>query len=257
MPHHTHAKRIDQRIPGVARVEVEFPADVGQAQAVAVGGDPADHAGQHPAGVRGIGRPEPDRVHHGHRACAHSQDVTDDAAHAGGRTLMRLHVRRMVVRFDLEGDRVAQADVHHAGVVADTGQQRAGRGRLIGELPQVHLRGFVGAVLAPHHGVQGQLGGGRAAAQGSHDPAVLRLGQAQLSKGLRRVRRRRRPRHRIYLAHASTPATTEVKKPRPSADGPVSELTACSGCGIRPTTLPAALQTPAMSSAEPFGFPLA
>ena len=35
---------------------------------------------------------------------------------------------------------------------------------------------------------------------------------------------------------AKAPATTEAKKPRPSAEGPVSESTACSGCGIRPTT---------------------
>ena len=39
----------------------------------------------------------------------------------------------------------------------------------------------------------------------------------------------------------------------PSSE-PVSGSTACSGCGISPTTLPAALETPAMSRAEPFGF---
>ena len=39
----------------------------------------------------------------------------------------------------------------------------------------------------------------------------------------------------------------EVKKPRPSVDGPVSGSTACSGCGISPTTLPASFAMPAMS----------
>ena len=39
----------------------------------------------------------------------------------------------------------------------------------------------------------------------------------------------------------------------PSAE-PVSGFTACSGCGIRPSTFPSALQTPAMSSWAPFGF---
>ena len=36
----------------------------------------------------------------------------------------------------------------------------------------------------------------------------------------------------------------------PSAE-PVSRSTACSGCGISPSTLPAAFVTPAMSRAEP------
>ena len=117
VPHHPHAERVDQRIPRVARVEVELAADVGQAQAVPVEGDAADHAGQHPAGVGGVGRAEPERVHHRDRARAHRQDVADDAADAGGRALVGLHVGRVVVRFDLEGDRVALADVHHPGVV--------------------------------------------------------------------------------------------------------------------------------------------
>ena len=48
-----------------------------------------------------------------------------------------------------------------------------------------------------------------------------------------------------------------MKKPSPSDDGPVSGSMACSGCGIRPTTLPSALQMPAMSRAEPLGAPSA
>ncbi len=46
---------------------------------------------------------------------------------------------------------------------------------------------------------------------------------------------------------------SESNRARPSVE-PVSASTACSGCGIRPTTLPASLQTPAMSATEPFGF---
>ena len=169
VPHHPHAERVDQRISRVARVEVELAADVGQAQAVPVKRDAADHAGQHPAGVGGRGWPEPERVHHRDRARAHREDVADDAANAGGGALMGLHVRRVVVRFDLEGDRVALADVHHSGVMADAREQRVGRGRLGRELPQVHLGGLVGAVLTPHDRVQGQLGAGRAAPEGVHD----------------------------------------------------------------------------------------
>ncbi|KRC61243.1 hypothetical protein ASE14_10040 [Agromyces sp. Root81] len=56
--------------------------------------------------------------------------------------------------------------------------------------------------------------------------------------------------------------TTLVKKPSPSTperiaaavSGPKPGSTACSGCGIRPTTLPRALEMPAMSRSEPLGF---
>ena len=40
----------------------------------------------------------------------------------------------------------------------------------------------------------------------------------------------------------------EVKKASPSVPGPQSDSTACSGCGINPTTLPSALATPAAVS---------
>ena len=48
-------------------------------------------------------------------------------------------------------------------------------------------------------------------------------------------------------------AASEVKKPSPSVPEPVRSSTACSGCGIRPTTLPRSLVTPAMSRSEPLG----
>ena len=47
-------------------------------------------------------------------------------------------------------------------------------------------------------------------------------------------------------------AAREVKNPRPSAP-PSSGSATRSGCGMMPTTLPAAFEMPAMSLAEPFG----
>ena len=47
--------------------------------------------------------------------------------------------------------------------------------------------------------------------------------------------------------------STDVKKPRPSVPGPVRSSTACSGWGISPTTVPASLVMPAMSSTLPLG----
>ena len=181
-PHHPHAQRVHQRVPGVAGIEGQLAADVGQAEAVAVERDAAHHAGQHPAGVGGVRRAEPQRVHHRDRPGAHREDVPDDAADPGGRALVRLHVGGVIVRLDLEGDRVALADVHHARLLADAGQQRRRLGRLLGELPQVHLGRLVRAVLAPHPGVDGELGIGGTAAEDPPDPVVLGRGQAELRR---------------------------------------------------------------------------
>ncbi len=113
------AAGVDQRVALVAGVEDDLAADVRQAQAVAVAADAGDDAGQHALGVGVVGRAEAQRVHDGDRAGAHGDDVADDAADAGGRALVGLDVGRVVVRLDLEGDRVALADVDDAGVLAD------------------------------------------------------------------------------------------------------------------------------------------
>ena len=70
------------------------------------------------------------------------------------------------------------------------------------------------------------------------------------------------PRGGLERGHATRVCSTEVKNPSPSTpargpfavSGPKPSSDACSGCGIRPTTFPAAFVTPAMSRREPFGF---
>lgn len=248
MLHHADAQRVDQRVALVAGVEDDLAADVGQAQAVAVAADARDDAGQHAPGVGVVGGAEAQRVHHGDRAGAHRQDVADDAADAGGRALVGLDVRRVVVRLDLEGDRVALADVDHTGVLADADEHGVVLGRLLAELLQVDLGALVRAVLGPHDGVHGQLGAGGTAAEDLADPAVLVFLQTELGPGLGGVRGLLGVLDGVEGHQAFTSCLrTEVKKPRPSVVGPVSGSTACSGCGIRPTTLPAALVMPAMS----------
>ena len=107
--------------------------------------------------------------------CTHGHDVADDAADTGGRTLVGLDVRRVVVALDLERDGPAVTDVDDAGVLADAGEH--GGAHLVGggltEVAQVHLRGLVGAVLAPHHRVHRELGIGGTAAQDLLDAGVL------------------------------------------------------------------------------------
>jgi len=94
---HADAQRVHQRVTGVTVVEVDLATDVRQPEAVAVSTDAGDHAGQHSVGVRRVEWAEPQRVQHGDRPCAHRQDVADDAAHAGGRTLVGLDIGRVVV----------------------------------------------------------------------------------------------------------------------------------------------------------------
>ena len=187
---HADAQRVDQRVAGVAGVEDGLAADVGQAQRVAVAADAADHAVEHAAGVGGVGGAEPQLVHHRDRPRAHGHDVADDAADAGGRALVGLDVGRVVVRLDLEGDGPAVADVDDAGVLADAGQHAGAHlvGGGLAEVAQVHLGRLVGAVLAPHHRVHGQLGVGRPAAQDVADPLVLVVFETQLAERLRLVR---------------------------------------------------------------------
>ena len=165
------------------------------------------------------------------------------------------------MRLDLEGDRVALADVHHARVLADAGQQRGAGRRLLGELAQVPPGGLVGAVLAPHDRVDGQL-----ASVGRRPSSCRSAGTRRRSGPARRraAAGRRRAAARAGSSRCPAPlmltgppagAATEVKNPSPSRPGPVSGSIACSGCGISPTTFPASFLIPAMSRAEPFGLP--
>ncbi len=192
---HPHAQRVDQRVAGVGGVEHRFPTDVGQTQGVAVAADAAHHPVQDTAGVGGVGRAEAQLVHHRHRASAHGHDVAHDATHARGRTLIGLHVGRVIVRLDLEGHRPAVADVDHAGVLTDAGEHRGLHlvGGGLTEVAQMHLRRLVRAVLAPHHRVHRELGVGGPTAEDVADPLVLVVFETELPERLRVVRRCRCP----------------------------------------------------------------
>jgi len=114
------------------------------------------------AGFRIVEAPEAQRVHDCHWPRAHGEDVAQDAAHARGSALERLDEAGVVVRFDLEGDDVAAAHIDDAGVFAGSlHDQLAARGQLF----QVKARTLVGAVLAPHHAEDAELGVGGLASQ--------------------------------------------------------------------------------------------
>lgn len=94
-------------------------------------------------------------------------------------------------------------------------------------------------------------------AEDLHDALVLVLLQAEFGPGQLDVRGRGRVLDRVQRSAAHTLTSflrIEVKKGRPSVRPvPMRGSTACSGWGIRPTTLPASLLIPAMSRIEPLG----
>src|SRR4051794_12598303 len=145
----------------------------------------------------------------------------------------------MVVGLDLEGDRVAVADVDGAGVLARPHHHPLALGR---QPPQQLARVLVGTVLGPEQAEHRQLDVVRVAAQLLADQLELGVGQPQLAVlgGLD--------------AHAATrPSTAPApRNSRSPSVEPVSGSTACSGCGISPRTLPASLVTPATSRSDPF-----
>src|SRR5439155_10834225 len=93
--------------------------------------------------------------------------------------------------------------------------------------------------------VHRQLGSVRLPTKGRLDLRQLVVGEPEL------------PVERLFLrTHTVTPAiavcSSDAKSGWPPV-GPTSGSTACSGCGISPTTLPAGLRMPATLFVAPFG----
>ena len=148
------AERVDERVVAVGRVEDRLAGDVRDADAVAVAADAAHDPAEQLARALLVERAEPQRVAERDRARAHREDVAQDPADAGGRALVRLDGRGVVVALDLEGDREAVADVDHAGVLTRALQHaRAVRG----QAPQLETRVLVAAMLRPEQREDGQL----------------------------------------------------------------------------------------------------
>src|SRR5690606_25662202 len=116
--HEADGHRVDERVALVRVLEVDLAPDVGDADTVGVVADPLHHAGEEVPYTRAVQGAEAERVEHRDGAGAHGEDVPQDAAHARGRTLVRLDGRRVVVRLDLERHGVAVAQIDDAGVLA-------------------------------------------------------------------------------------------------------------------------------------------
>src|SRR6516164_6411763 len=102
-------------------------------------------------------RSKPQGIHDRDRPRAHSENVTQNAAHTGRRALKRLDKRRMVMRLDLEGARPPVPNIDDPGVLSRPLQHALAPRR---QPLQMHARRLVGAVLTPHHAEDAQFGEG-------------------------------------------------------------------------------------------------
>src|SRR5690606_36414693 len=151
--------------------------------------------------------------------------------------------------------------------------------RLRGQRAEQRLRILVAAVLGPQRAEDAQLRIRGLPAQDLEDPGVLLRREAVLCDqlggdgrvarpGLRRGRRllplaqgrpagslewETRPASAAAERPASTCARMDSNTPAPSVE-PSSASTARSGCGMRPSTLPATFTIPTIPCIEPFGF---
>ena len=160
------AHRVDEAVAGVGRVEDRLAADGRDADAVPVVPDAGDRPLERP-----VRRAEAQPVEQGHRPGAHRDDVAQDPADAGRRALERLDRGRVVVRLDLERDRLALAEVDHAGVLARPLQHALAGARQ----PLQERRGvLVAAVLRPEEGEDRELEVVRVAVEQLADAASTR-----------------------------------------------------------------------------------
>ncbi len=109
---------------------------------------------------------EAQRVERGDRAGAHGKNIAQNAAHAGGRALIGLDERRVVVAFHLERHRQTVADVDDAGVLTRPLQDV---GTFGGKIFQIITRALITTVLRPHDRENAELGEVRRMAEDADD----------------------------------------------------------------------------------------
>ena len=177
-------------------MEERLAADGGDADRVAVGADSGDRPVER---VPGLAEAQP--VEQRDRPRAHRDDVSEDPADPGRRALEGLDRARVVVRLDLEGDRLAVAEVEHAGVLARPLEHALALAR---EPLQQQGRVLVAAVLRPEQREDRQLEVVRVA---SHQPAdTVELPVREAERAVERFRDLRSEGHRIGEAQTTTPA---------------------------------------------------
>ena len=129
--------------------------------------------------------PKRKRVERRDRPRAHGKNIAQNAADAGGRALIGLDERRMIVAFHLESHRQAIADIDHAGILTRPLQNMRAFRR---ETFQIMARALVAAMLRPHNGKDAELRIVRLAAENLDDLLILFRRQTVAGDQLRRHR---------------------------------------------------------------------
>src|ERR1700674_419496 len=155
---------VDERILRIARLEADFTADRRDAKTISVASDSANYAVEDAAVFRGVlftgeftcsDLAESQGIQDSDGARAHGENVAKDAADAGRRALEGLDVAGMIMRFDFENSDQAVPDADDAHAIARSlSDELSARGQAL----QMDFARFVGAVLAPHHAEDAQLG---------------------------------------------------------------------------------------------------
>ena len=140
--------------------------------------DPAHRAVEQEARALGIQLAEAQRVEDRDRPGAEREYVAQDAADPGRRPLEGLDRTGVVVGLDLEGDRVAVADVDRAGVLPRPHHHPLALGR---QPPQQLARVLVGAVLGPEQAEHRQLDVVWLALELLDDQLILGVGEPELA----------------------------------------------------------------------------
>ena len=137
----------------VHRVKPGLTTDVGQTEAIAIKTDSTHHTGCDSFRVGVVKRPEAKGIHDRYWPGSHRNDVANNASHPGCRPLKGLNEARVVMAFDLEGDRPALTHVDDARVFSHSDHEVGAHlvGDFLAKLAQVNFGGFVGAMLTPHH----------------------------------------------------------------------------------------------------------
>ena len=180
-PGQPHRHGIDQDIAIVARVEPHRSADGRHAKGIAIAANASHHASQQMPGFRVLRRAKAQRIEAGDGARPHGEDIAQDSPDAGGRALVRLDERGVVVALHLENAGLAIADIDHPGIFPRPLDHPGG---LCGQGFQVQPRGFIRAMLVPHGGKNAKLGeAGGAADQFQQALVFIRLQAVLGDKG--------------------------------------------------------------------------
>ena len=263
-----HRHRIHQNIAVIAFVESDLSANGRDAEGIAVATDARHNPRDQMAGAR-MGRvTEPQGIQTGNRACAHGEDIAQNAAHTGGCALIGFDEGGVVVAFHFEDAGQPVANVDDTGILTRSldHPRRFGRQAL-----QMQTGGLIGTMLVPHRRKNTEFGqAGGAANQRQNALIFIRL-ETMLGNQIRcdvrivPVTFARIACHTTRSIHSRN-GQSEVskrlqchaalarlaKRPRPSVPPMMSSIR-FSGCGIMPRTRRFSDKMPAISLIDPLG----